>query len=335
MSYAIAPTFEANKIGVRRAYTLGRMAGAPDALALQMISDGYDISTITTLTDANVTDAQLQNLYDHYGAGTPEFAAAANQLLTQLTGGPGGAASSPNYPQGAIPTTVSTGFGIFDLATKAGWDAAASAINTTQQLVRQAAAINPQDPTVVSNVNQFNSAVADFANYYAGAVGQPSSVSQITLSGLGDTALQNIWNYLGPSGGLLNVIYQIYLWARNYIATKQAIQQTTAQGDLAAGIAAANKSAQDSANIFFQQAAAEFAGANALPASQAAQAAAMRADAAAKQQQGNRILALPLTTTAPPPGPQPVPLTTWFENNTWIIAVLVGAAVAIPLIKKL
>jgi hypothetical protein len=326
MSYAIAPTFEANKIGVRRAYTLGRIGlrGAPDDLALQMIADGYDISTITTLTDNNATDAQLQNLYDNYGAGTPEFAQAANQLLMQLTGGMAGGAVSPGS-SAPVPTTISTEFGIFDLATKSGWDAAASAINATQQLVRQAAAINPQDPAVVSNVNQFNSAVADFANYYAGAVGQPSSVSQITLSGLGDVSVgQALWNVLGPSGGLLNVIYQIYLWARNYIATKQAIQQTTAT-------AAAATATQGSATMLLQQANALVSQANALPPAQSAQAAQLRAQAATLQAQASSLLALPLTAGTP----QPVSLTTWFENNTWIIAVLVGAAVAIPLIKKL
>jgi hypothetical protein len=309
MSYAIAPTFEANKIGVRRAYTLGRagLRGAPDALALQMIHDGYDISVITTLTDNNATDAQLQNLYDNYGAGTPEFAAAANQLLMLLTGGMAGGTVSPGSSAPVPTTIISTGFGIFDLGTKAGWDAAASAINSTQQLVRQAAAINPQDPTVVSNVNQFNSAVADFANNYAAVVGQPSSVSQITLSGLGDTALQNVVSFLGTSGGLLNIIYQIYLWARNYIATKQAIEQSTANANLL--------NAQNSAINQY----------NSLVASG----------------QGNSPAATALltsikgsTATGPAP-PAPVPLTTWFENNTWIIALLVGAAVAIPVIKKL
>jgi hypothetical protein len=110
VSYAIAPTFEANKIGVRRAYTLGDFRGAPDALALQMIQDGYDISTITTLADNNVTDAQLQNLYDNYGAGTPEFAAAANALVVQLSRASGGAISpgtSPVLPlnPGASPSS--------------------------------------------------------------------------------------------------------------------------------------------------------------------------------------------------------------------------------------
>ncbi len=310
MSYAIAPTFEANKIGVRRAYTLGRVGlrGAPDALALQMIQDGYDISVITTLTDNNATDAQLQNLYDNYGAGTPEFAQAANQLLMQLTGGMGGGTVSPGT-SAPVPTTISTGFGIADLGTKAGWDLAASWINSTQQLVRQAAAINPQDPTVVSNVNQFNSAVADFANNYAAVVGQPSSVSQITLSGLGDVSVgQALWNVLGPSGGLLNVIYQIYLWARNYIATNQAIKQSNAN--------AALLNAQNTAINQY----------NSLVSSG----------------QGNSPAALALlasvkgsTVTGPSTAP-PVPLTTWFQSNAgWMIALVVGAAVAIPVIKKL
>jgi len=149
--------------------------------------------------------------------------------------------------------------------------------------------------------------VADFANNYAAVVGQPSSVSQITLSGLGDTALQNVVSFLGTSGRLLNIIYQIYLWARNYIATKQAIEQSTANANLL--------NAQNSAINQY----------NSLVASG----------------QGNSPAATALltsikgsTATGPAP-PAPVPLTAWFENNTWIIALLVGAAVAIPVIKKL
>jgi len=105
MSYAIAPTFESNRIGVRRVYTL---AGAPDDLALQMIADGYDISMITTLADNNVSDAQLQNLYDNYGAGTPEFALAANALLAQLTGGAAGGTISPGTSPVLTPTVIPT-----------------------------------------------------------------------------------------------------------------------------------------------------------------------------------------------------------------------------------
>ena len=88
---------------MRRVYTFG---GAPDDLALQMIADGYDISMITTLADNNVSDAQLQNLYDNYGAGTPEFATAANALLAQLTGGAAGGTISPGTSPVLAPSVV-------------------------------------------------------------------------------------------------------------------------------------------------------------------------------------------------------------------------------------
>jgi hypothetical protein len=328
MSYAIAPTFEANKIGVRRAYTLGHFRGlgtAPDSDTInELVANGYNPGDVQSAVALGATNEQLLSL--PFPADQQTESNAVQALILQLSGlqaAPGQPSTTAgNFPQGAIPTTVSTGFGIFDLATKAGWDAAAASINATQQLVRQAAAINPQDPGVVSSVNQFNSAVADFANNYAAVVGQPSSVSQITLSGLGDVSVgQALWNVLGPSGGLLNVVYQIYLWARNYIATNQAIKQTTAT-------ASAATATQGSATMLLQQASSLVAQANALPPAQSAQAAQLRAQAATLQTQASSLLALPLTTSTP----QPVQLSTWFTQNWGLIA---GALIAIAVLPQL
>jgi hypothetical protein len=332
VSYAIGPTFEANKIGVRRAYTLGRFSGlgtAPDPDTInELVANGYNPADVNSAVALGATNEQLLAL--PFPADPQTEANAIQSLIQQLSGlqAPPGlpSTSSPSFPQSAIPTTVSTGFGIYDLATKAGWDAAASAINTTMQLVRQAAALNPQDPSVVSTVNQFNSAVADFSNYYATVVGQLPPVSQITLSGLGDVSVgQALWNVLGPSGGLLNVIYQIYLWARNYIATNQTIKQTTAT-------ASAATATQGSASMLLQQASSLVAQANALPPAQSAQAAQLRAQAATLQTQASSLLALPLATSTP----QSVPLSTWFTQN-WVsvAAVLVAVAVLPNLVKKL
>ena len=329
MSYAIAPTFEANKIGVRRAYTLGFLGTPPDPDTMsELVAAGYNSADVQSAVALGATNEQLLAL--PFPADPQTESNAIQALIQQLSGlqAPPGlpATSSPAFPQGAIPTTVTTGFGIFDLSTKVGWDAAASAINTTKQLVQQAAALNPQDPTVVSNVNQFNSSVADFANYYATAVGQLPAVSQITLSGLGDVSVgQALWNVLGPSGGLLNVIYQIYLWARNYIAANQAIKQTTAT-------AAAATATQGSASMLLQQASALVSQANALPPAQAAQAAQLRAQAATLQTQASSLLALPLVTSTPPQAS----LSTWFTQN-WVgvAAVLLGVAVLPGLVKKL
>jgi hypothetical protein len=325
VSYAIAPTFEANKIGVRRAYTLGRMAGAPDALALQMIADGYNISTITTLADNNATDAQLQFLYDNYGAGTPEFAQAANTLLAQLTGGMAGGTVSPGS-SAPVPTTISTGFGIFDLATQAGWDGLAQQLSNVQQLVNQAAAQFPKDPDTFANVTQFNSAVMQFANYYNQVVGKslsPLPLAAIpTLSGLGIFGIDDA--VIAAVIGVVALAFAAYQWAS---AKRASAAATTAQAQTqTAGITAA----QSTANTLLNQAASLVAQANSLPPAQSAQAAQLRAQAAAMQQQASGLVGQAVSTT------QPSQLTSWFTQN-WIgvAAVLLGVAVLPNLVKKL
>lgn len=186
MSVTIIST--ANTTGVRRLRTLGEWAmlgGAPSSLALQMIQDGYDISVITTLADNNATDAQLQVLYDNYGAGTAEFAQAANALLAQLTGGMAGGTVSPGS-SAPVPTTISTSFGVYDLLQQSSWDAINSLFVAAQQRLQALAAKLPGDPEVISMVGQFNSMVAQWSNYYQQAVGSsPSPSAQVTLGTLG------------------------------------------------------------------------------------------------------------------------------------------------------
>jgi hypothetical protein len=319
MSYAIAPTFEANKIGVRRVYTLGRagFAGAPDALALQMIADGYDISTITTLTDANATDAQLQNLYDNYGAGTAEFAVAANQLLSQLTGGPGGAASAPNYPQSAVPTTVSSAWGVYDLTQEAAWSAISNIFTMVQQQLNSIAQQAPSDPDVVTHVTQFNGLVVQWAGYYTKAFGSaPSPLPMASIPGggslsgtLGVIPVVIAVAAIAGVAALLATLYGIYTWGQSYQAGLKARSQVQAT---------AITGSQAAANTLLAQA-------NAIAASNPAQASAMRAQAAA-------LLAQNVSAT----GTQPGQLTTWFTQN-WMgaAAVLLGVAVLPNLVKKL
>jgi hypothetical protein len=334
MSYAIAPTFEANKIGVRRAYTLGRMAGAPDALALQMISDGYDISTITTLTDANATDAQLQNLYDHYGAGTAEFAVAANQLLTQLTGGPGGAASAPSYPQSAVPTTVSSAWGIYDLTEEASWNAISNLFTQVQQQLNSIAQLAPKDPDVVTHVQQFNGLVIQWADYYTKAFGSaPSPLPMASIPGggslsgtLGVIPVVIAVAAIAGVAALLAALYAIYTWGQNkkaqLTASAQA-QQTAVTG------------ATSTANALLQQAGSLLAQANSLPPAQSAQAAAMRAQAATLQQQAANVVGGATAAVTP----QQNALTSWFSGSQGTIVqiggLLIGFAVVLRMIKKL
>jgi hypothetical protein len=319
VSYAIAPTFEANKIGVRRAYTLGRagLAGAPDALALQMIADGYDISTITTLTDANISDTQLQYLYDNYGAGTPEFAAAANQILSGLTGGPGGAASAANYPQAAIPTTISIAWGAYDLTQEQSWSALNSLFTMVQQQLNSIAQQAPNDPDVVAHVTQFNGLVVQWAGYYQQAFGSaPSPLPMASIPGggslsgtLGVIPIAVVAVVAAGLVALFAALYGIYTWGQTKKAqlTAAAQVQTTA----VAG-------AQSAANSLLAQA-------NTIAASNPTQAAAMRAQAAA-------LLGQTVSTTSPQTGQ----LTSWFTQN-WVgvAAVLLGVAVLPALVKKL
>ena len=333
MSYAIAPTFEANKIGVRRAYTLGRMGGAPDALALQMISDGYDISTITTLTDANVTDTQLQYLYDHFGAGTPEFAAAANQILSGLTGGPGGAASAANYPQAAIPTTISISWGAYDLTQEQSWTALNGLFTMVQQQLNALAQQAPNDPDVVAHVTQFNGLVVQWAGYYTQAFGSaPSPLPMASIPGGGSLSgtlgVIPVVVVVAVAAGLVALfatLYGIYTWGQNYQAGLKAKAQVQTS---------AITGAQSTANTLLNQAAGLIAQANSLPPAQSAQAAQLRAQAAQMQQQAGALVGQTVSATSLPGATST--LTSWFTQN-WIgvAAVLLGVAVLPNLVKKL
>jgi hypothetical protein len=344
MSYAIAPTFEANKIGVRRVYTLsskgGGLGGAPDALALQMISDGYDISTITTLTDNNATDAQLQFLYDNYGAGSPEFAAAANQLLAQLTGGPTGGAISPGTTPitmqtsaagtayGAASSIISVAGQTFDLTQEVAWNSLASMISSWQQQIQQIAAQSPNDPGTVANVAQFNTNITQFANYYQQAMGSstsPSSMPAISTVTLGIIPVIAIVGIVAIVAGLVAGMYAIY----QYFQAKKVQTSATiaSQQQAVTGV-------QASANNLITQANALTAQATA-PGVPTATSSALLAQAASLRTQAGALLGQTVVATTPGPAVSST-LTTWFTQN-WIgvAAVIIGIAVLPGLVKKL
>jgi hypothetical protein len=340
VSYAIAPTFEANKIGVRRAYTLGRagFAGLGDVndTAQGMISEGYDPNIIYPLVTFGATDAQLQNLWNSYGANTQEFTDAANGLLSYLKSTPNLQAPPVNMQTSAAGavygaaaaagnTIVSVAGQVFDLTQEAGWNSLASLINFWQQQIQQTARLSPNDPGTIANVSQFNQGVTQFSGYYQQVMSQSSNPSSVSVSPvtLGIIPVIAIVGIVAAVAALIAGMYAIY----QYFATKRQQQTATAQVQTTA-----ITGAQASANNLLTGAAALLAQANSLPPSQSAQAAQIRAQAAAMQQQAGVLIGQTVSTTAP----QPSQLSTWFTQN-WVgvAAVLLGVAVLPALVKKL
>jgi len=347
MSRALGfPTFEANKIGVRRFYTLGFLGSDTSS---GMIAEGYDPVVINTLVSAGATDAQLQSLWDNYAANSTDFYNAANQLAASLA--PGGSIFDVNPTMTAVsstvinPTTAAPGqyiansaWGGFDLTVTTSWTYIAGLFVQVQQLLNSNAQASPNDPQVISDITEFNSLVVQWAGYYQQAMGYPPSPLPMasmpsTLSGLGTlgdpvTATIITVAIVAAVAALLAELYNIYSREQ----TKQLQIKTTA-----ATQNAAITGAQAAANSQLTQAAAINATAAALPPSQAAQAAALRAQAATMQQQAAALLGQTVTATTPPVVPAATSqLTTWFTQN-WVgvAAVFLGVMVLPPLIKKL
>jgi hypothetical protein len=321
MSYTVMAN--PNNTGVRRLQTLGAWGlGAVSDLAQTMIGDGYDPGVIISLSTAGASDAQLQSLYDNYGAGTQEFADAANGLLTQLTGGPGGAASAPGYPAGAQPTTISTAFGVYDLTQQSAWDAINSQFSSTQRQLNSLAAQAPKDPDVSQMVQDFNGIVGQWANYYDQAFGSaPSPIPFASIPTLGIAPLVVL---AGLAIGVAAVLGTLYLLNQRILAKAQAVQAQASLTATQSQSTAATASQAQAANLMRQ--------ANALPPSQAAQIAALTA-------QANALLAQSATAVTPVAPIAPPGATNW---NAWIqqnfgLIVLAAAAVVIgpQLVKKL
>jgi hypothetical protein len=317
MSYAIAPTFEANKIGVRRVYTLGFLGSAvdPSTIADLVANGGYDMGTINTLAALGATDEQLLAL--PFPAPTDEMAAAVSNLMNILSGAqaaPGGsAASAGSYPQSAVPTTVSSAWGAYDLTQEASWHAISNLFTMVQQQLNDIARSAPNDPDVIAHVTQFNSLVVQWAGYYSQAFGSaPSPLPMASIPGGGSMSgtlgvIPVAVAMVVAVTVLLGSLYPIYVWGQNKRAqiTATAQVQTTAV-----------TGAQAAVNTLLQQA-------NALPASQATQAAAMRAQAAA-------LLGQTVASTAT----QPLSVSSWFQSNWGWVALAAGVIVIAPVLAK-
>lgn len=235
MANTIMPTVFAS--GVRR-LSVKTMSGWPmlgastDQVA-GMISEGYDPSVITSLSTAGATDADLQNLWDNTAPGSQDFANAANNLMQRLTGRPG-ATGGAGYPSAAVPTTISTAFGVYDLAQQSAWDTISAQFVQTQQQLNALARSAPKDADVIQMVTDFNSLVAQYANYYQQAFGSaPSTIPLASfpgLSGLGIAPLVIIGGIAAAVAALLATLYLLNqrITAKAALVQAQGASQTTA-----------------------------------------------------------------------------------------------------------
>lgn len=240
MANTIMPTVFAS--GVRRLRTLSGwpMLGSavdPSTIADLVANGGYDMGTINTLAALGATNEQLLAL--PYPASSAEMAAAVANLMNQLGGAqaaPGApAASAPSYPQSAQPTKISTGWGDLDLLEKSSWDFLNSQFVAAQQQLNALAAQNPKDPEIISMVQQFNSNVAQWANYYAQAVGgAPSPIPMASIPGLSGLGIAPLI-IVGIVAGVAALAAWLWGFINNSIANKmqQRAAVLTAQNQAA------------------------------------------------------------------------------------------------------
>jgi hypothetical protein len=319
-----------NTTGVRRLRTLsgpwmGSLRGDshaglgsypdPDTIA-GLVAAGYSQGELNTLVSMGATDEQLLAL--PYPADPGEMADAMITLMNRLggalpaSGAP--ASSAGSYPQAAVPTTVSTAWGVYDLTQEASWNAINGLFSNVQQQLNTTARQAPNDPDVIAHVQQFNSLVVQWAGYYQQAFG--SSPSPLPLASL-------------PSGGamgrtlgivpvvivaavavgvvaLLGTLYAIYAWN----SQKQALIAATA-----ASQNIATTGAQSTANSLLQQA-------NQVQASNPTLATQLR-------QQASSLIGQTITATTPQPN-APGALTNWFTANWGYLAILLAGVVIVP-----
>jgi hypothetical protein len=367
MSYAIAPTFESNKIGVRRVYTLGMFRTLGDDLSDQMISDGYDPVIIGNLVALGATDAQLQALYDNYGAGTPEFNAAAGALQASLT--PSGSIfdSSPAATsisnlllnpttaapgqaiQNTVSSIISTSLGSFDLSLTSTWNSIVSMIHQTGTNLSALAATGDQQ--AITYKAQYNAAVAQFASAWQQAFNTTSPIA--TLSGIGDfssTATTAIIVIAGTAmaatvglpitaivAGVLGTMYLINQYLQNSHA-QIAVQQTVANtaSAQAATQATVATTTQTTIASLQQQYNSVIAQMNALPATSTTQRAQLQAQAQSILSAISSLSGQLVTATTPPAASPASSTTLWLENNWgYFAAVLLAMVVLPPLVRKL
>lgn len=242
MANTIMPTVFSS--GVRRMRTLsgwpmlGAMGTPPDqtTIAELVVNGGYDMGTINMLITMGASNEQLQAL--PYPASANERAAGITNLMNQVGGAqaaPGAPATSAgSYPQAAIPTTIDTAFGRYDLMQQWSWDAISGQFIQTQQQLNALARSAPKDADVKQMVQDFNSLVGQYASYYQQAFGSaPSNIplaSFPTMSGLGIAPAVIIGGIAAAVLALLGTLYLLNqrILAKAALVQAQGASQTTA-----------------------------------------------------------------------------------------------------------
>lgn len=318
---AVAPLSMRSRRRTGGYFVLGGLGASADIIS-GMISEGYDPSVISTLAAAGASDDQLQALWDNFGAGTSDFANAANSLLTQLTHGPGGAASSPSYPQSTVPTTVSTAFGVYDLTQESSWNAINSIFVGVANELNAVATKFPGDATTAQQIQGFNQTVMQWAGYYDQMFGYSpsplplaSTTGAPTLSGMRGLGVFPVLAVAALAAAViaaLAIAYSYHQWAQTKLAQSavQATQAATAQQVSTAATTQANA-------LLTQAAAAQAAGNTSLATS-------LRSQAAALMSPTITAAGLAVSPTA---GTQ---LASFFTANWMYIALAIGAIVVLP-----
>jgi len=332
MSYAVASTHNTKGVRTLGAATapltmrprrqtggylvLGNMGDASDT-ASGMISEGYDPSVVATLLAAGASDAQMQGLWDNTAPGSSDFALGANQLLTQLTGGAGGASSAPGFPQNLQNATVSTAFGVYDLTQEASWNTINNIFVQVANELNQVATKFPGDADTASKIQQFNSTVMQWAGYYQQMFGyapSPLPLASTTgtpgLSGLGVFPVVAVLAIAAAIVAALAAAYAYHQWAQAKLAatTVMQTQANTQQTTAAAATAQANQ-------LLAQAAAAQASGNGTLATQLRAQALQLQSQAATVSGTAN--------ATA-------MAIGSFLQTNWWIFAVGLGALIIVP-----
>jgi hypothetical protein len=223
-------------MGVRRLRTLGvysRTIGTPpdpDTIA-ELVANGYDASILATAEALGVTDETLLALPYGLGVSGDEISQAEQQLLAQLGGAapPVGApaTAAPSYPAGAVPQyMVNTAFGTLDLLQESTWNQIAALFQQAQQQLQAVAKASPNDNDVISQVNTFNSLVAQFSDAWNKVFGSaPSSMPMVSLSGLGILPLIAVTAVAAAVVAVCYGLYLLFQWLTNRSQTAAQTQQ--------------------------------------------------------------------------------------------------------------
>jgi hypothetical protein len=283
-----------------------------------MAAEGYDMGMIDTLVSMGATNEQLVGLWNNYGANTQEFGVAAANLMNQLGGAQAGAgrpaSSAGSYPQSAVPTTVSTAFGVYDLTQQASWDALTGQFIAVQQQLNALAQMAPRDADVIQMVQNFNSLVGQWASYYDQAFGSaPSNLPLASIPTLGALTLGVAPLVIaGIAAAVVALLAALYLLKQN-IAAKKALVE-------AQGVTQAQASTGTLANTA-QQLQTQIAAANAA------------GNTALAQQLMSQYNATISAIGKVAPGPLPagtLSFSAWFQQNWGYLALLLGAVVILP-----